>query len=997
MGRKKRIKANDTRLSAKRHLLPILLLFAGMAALLGVVVLVNYLTVGKTNSDSGVGKVYINEVMTSNRGTLLAPDGSVSDWVELYNNSSKKVNVSGYALVLQKSSKANASLVFPDGTEIEAGGYLLVYCNNSYLSEYMCAPFNLSKAGGETIVLKNADGAALDSVTTEKMTSNSVMARTSYDGAAWTVSGKPTPGQPNTDEGYAALEASRKNTDGTKTVVINEVQCKNTVGITDADGDRNDWIELKNISSSSVDLNYYSLGTSLAAPYEWQLPAVTLGAGETLLVYCSGKNIAETTGELHSNFTLKKSNICVTLSDIRGVIIDSVDIKSLSSDASYSRDGNGNFAETFSPTPGFENDENGFSGVGKLLDEGKEGLLIFEAMSKNPKNGGYIAQNGGRYYDWVELKNTSDSAVELSDYYLSNDADTPDMWRLPEKSLGAGESVVIICSGSERLSNSEYYHANFKINGDEQIYLFRNGELCDGVCLKGTKTGQSLTRASDRSGFWTNTSPSPKSTDGDSLYYAVAAEPTIETSSGVFGKGETVTVTISGEGDIYYTLDGSEPTVYSKKYTAPFELAETKSVRAVSYSAGKIRSKAAAATYVIGEDDTLPVMTLCVDRDDLYSQEKGIYATGYNASSVFPYLGANFWKPWEKECTAEFFENGDGFSIDCGIRIFGAYSRADDKKSFQLKFRDMYGESELVYPVFDELDTVKSFKALVLRAGSQDYAHAMLRDEFFTSLLKSHSENIFVQAYKPCNLYINGEYFGIYYFREKVNSDYVSKHLNAAEENTDLLVGSEAVVYGSREEFQELRSFVETHDMRNAENYKYAEERIDFVSLIDFTIGEYYSGNQDNGNAKWFRNTASDDTRWHWIYYDLDWGFYYDTPLDFYLRKRGQAEYGFAKINALIGNLLDNPDFRTLFLERMSYHMKNTFSEEVALAHLQGIVDRIEPDMKRECERWDKSYSGWEREVEKVRTFIKDRKEFMLPEIKEWFGLSQEEFDKYFG
>ena len=237
----------------------------------------------------------------------------------------------------------------------------------------------------------------------------------------------------------------------------------------------------------------------------------------------------------------------------------------------------------------------------------------------------------------------------------------------------------------------------------------------------------------------------------------------------------------------------------------------------------------------------------------------------------------------------------------------------------------------------------------------------------------------------------------VYYFREKVNSDYVAKHLNAAEENTDLLVGSEAVIYGSREEFQELREFVETHDMRNAENYKYAEERIDFVSLIDFTIGEYYSGNQDNGNAKWFRNTASDDTRWHWIYYDLDWGFYYDTPLDFYLRKHGQAEYGFAKINALIGNLLDNPDFRTLFLERMSYHIKNTFSEEVALAHLQSIVDKIEPDMKRECERWDKSYAGWEKEVEKVRTYIKDRKAFMLPEIKAWFGLSQEEFDKYFG
>ncbi len=995
---KKKIKANDTRVSAKRNILPLFLAFVGMAVLIAIVVIVGLFTMGGTSSDSGVGKVYINEVMTSNKGTLLAPDGSVSDWVELYNNSSKKIDVSGYALVLQqKSSKSNLSLIFPDGTEIDAGGYLIVYCNNSYLSEYMCAPFNLSKAGGETIVLKNADGTALDSVTTEKMSSNSVMARTAYDSSSWVVSQKATPLYPNTDEGYEALSQSRKNTDGTKTVVINEVQCKNTVGIADEDGDRNDWIELKNISSETVNLNYYSLGSSLSAPYAWQLPDINLGAGETILVYCSGKDVSEVSGELHTNFTLKTSSLCVTVSDIEGKIIDYTEISSVSADASYARDDNGNYAETFSPTPGYDNSEEGYEKVGKILDEGKDGLVIYEAMSKNPENNGYISQNGGNYYDWAELKNISSSPIELSEYYLSDDAETTDKWQLPNKTLGAGESIVIICSGSETLSNSEYYHSNFKINGDEQIYLFKNSELVDGACLKGTKIGTSLTRASDRSGFWYNASPSPKSTDGDSLYYSVAAEPTIETASGVYDNVTSVSVTISGEGDIYYTLDGTTPTTSSNKYNGPFEIAETKAVRAVSFSADKMKSKTACATYVINENDNLPVMTLNVDYDDLYSQSSGILATGYNASSVFPYYGANYWKTWEKQCTAEFFEDDDSFSVDCGIRVFGAYSRGLDKKSFQLKFRDMYGQDELIYQVFDDLDDVKSFEALVLRSGSQDYVHAMVRDEFFTSLLKTYSDNIYVQSYKPCVVYLNGEYYGIYFLREKVNSDYVAKHLNAKEEATDLLSGSESVIYGSREEFQELRSFVETHDMTNEENYRYVEERVDFVSLIDFTIGEFYSGNQDNGNVKWFRNTASSDTRWHWIYFDLDWGFYWDVKLDFYLRKSGQAAYGFPKINALIGNLLDNSEFRTLFLERMSYHIKNTFSEEVALAHLQKIIDEIEPDMERECERWDKSYSGWEREVEKMRTYIKERKSFMLSEVKDWFNLSTEEYNKYFG
>ena len=136
MARKRKRKANDTRLSAKNNIGPVLLLFVCMAALIGVIVGVSYLTLGETSSDTGIGQVYINEVMTSNKGTLMAPDGSVGDWVELYNNSSKTLNVSGYALALQtQGSGSNSPLVFPDGTEIEAGGYLIVYCNNSYLCE----------------------------------------------------------------------------------------------------------------------------------------------------------------------------------------------------------------------------------------------------------------------------------------------------------------------------------------------------------------------------------------------------------------------------------------------------------------------------------------------------------------------------------------------------------------------------------------------------------------------------------------------------------------------------------------------------------------------------------------------------------------------------------------------------------------------------------------------------------------------------------------------
>ena len=98
MARKRKRKANDTRLSAKSNIGPVLLLFVCMAALIGVIVGVSYLTLGETSSDTGIGQVYINEVMTSNKGTLMAPDGSVGDWVELYNNSTFPVTRSLFRL-----------------------------------------------------------------------------------------------------------------------------------------------------------------------------------------------------------------------------------------------------------------------------------------------------------------------------------------------------------------------------------------------------------------------------------------------------------------------------------------------------------------------------------------------------------------------------------------------------------------------------------------------------------------------------------------------------------------------------------------------------------------------------------------------------------------------------------------------------------------------------------------------------------------------------------
>ena len=108
--------------------------------------------------------------------------------------------------------------------------------------------------------------------------------------------------------------------------------------------------------------------------------------------------------------------------------------------------------------------------------------------------------------------------------------------------------------------------------------------------------------------------------------------------------------------------------------------------------------------------------------------------------------------------------------------MFGGQSRELDKKSFALKFNSSTG-GKLHYKVFDNKDLVE-FNTLVLRSGSQDQTSSMIRDEFNSTMLINYG-TLDAQAAKPVVLYINGKYWGVYFLREKINTDFIENNYNA--------------------------------------------------------------------------------------------------------------------------------------------------------------------------------------------------------------------------
>ncbi len=90
-------------------------------------------------------------------------------------------------------------------------------------------------------------------------------------------------------------------------VVINEFLASNvsTNGLRDEDGDLEDWVELYNRGGTAVNLGGWSLTDDPEVADLWVLPAVTLGPGQYLLVFASGKDRSPTNGgNLHANFKL---------------------------------------------------------------------------------------------------------------------------------------------------------------------------------------------------------------------------------------------------------------------------------------------------------------------------------------------------------------------------------------------------------------------------------------------------------------------------------------------------------------------------------------------------------------------------------------------------------------------------------------------------------------------------------------------------------------------
>ncbi|MBN1442781.1 MAG: lamin tail domain-containing protein, partial [Planctomycetes bacterium] len=87
-----------------------------------------------------------------------------------------------------------------------------------------------------------------------------------------------------------------------QSLLITELMASNSSALADEDGDFSDWIEIHNRGASAAALGGWSLTDSRNDLAKWTFPEMSLGAGEFLVVFASGKDRAAAGAELHTSF-----------------------------------------------------------------------------------------------------------------------------------------------------------------------------------------------------------------------------------------------------------------------------------------------------------------------------------------------------------------------------------------------------------------------------------------------------------------------------------------------------------------------------------------------------------------------------------------------------------------------------------------------------------------------------------------------------------------------
>lgn len=515
-------------------------------------------------------------------------------------------------------------------------------------------------------------------------------------------------------------------------------------------------------------------------------------------------------------------------------------------------------------------------------------------------------------------------------------------------------------------------------------------------------------------------------------------------ASGYYDSAFYLDIQGGGKKTIRYTLDGSEPTaddpvfdrdkplyiedatsspnVYSARtdtstafqkdliaqyamsapeYTVPdYPVDKATVVRASLFDSDGKCLDSVIGTYFVGFQGRntcqgIYTASLVTSPENLFDADTGIYVTG-NAFARFlnselrqgertdvpvwndwdaNYLGRGV--DWEREAGLTIFDDHQNtvLSQKCGIRIKGGGSRVFLPRSIGCYARIIYAGSN----DFDvDLFHTNIFPHKIVLFGGGDDNSFKLKD--YLANVMERDLHFATMDFIPCAMFLNGEYWGMYYLTEDYNADYIQDHYSVASDNI-ILMKNDVLAEDSVEDYEkylDMRGFISDHDMTDPDNYSQACEYIDIDNYVDYYAAQIYIariGDWPRGNYAAWRTRNNDgsrygDCKWRWMLFDVN--------------SSGSMELNVVSDDTLstvleadpvFDSLYQNEQFRRKFAERIQYIGKEVFAPEKCNQFLDQYVQTLREPIAAGNRRFynDAKYEEFDRNVTDMRTFFEQR------------------------
>ncbi len=601
--------------------------------------------------------------------------------------------------------------------------------------------------------------------------------------------------------------------------------------------------------------------------------------------------------------------------------------------------------------------------------------IVINEYSCSNVNG--ITDAYGQREDWVELYNTTAAPIDLTGYYLSDKATDLFKWQIPSGSIPANGFKMAFCSKRNTVNGTQL-HPNFNLQqteGDWIILVDPLGVVVDSLqIVNRTKSDHSVGRSSNGAVDWklfTTPTPNANNTGGINFY---TPTPVMSLAPGFYTGTQTVTLTCSDPtATIRYTTNGNTPTTTSTLYSGPINIATTTVLRAVAFSTNQ-PSFTETNTFFINVTHTLPVVSVS-------SQGVGTLLGGNQT----PVAGS-----------FELFEE-NGLFIDEGQGEFNKHgndSWSYGQRGFDYISRDQYGYAAAIHhQIFQEKTRTKFQRVILKPAASDNYSFengAHIRDAFIHTLSIRAGMRLDERTWRPCVVYVNGQYWGVYEIREKADDhDYTDYYYDQDKFHLYYLKtwGGTWQDYGSpnaQPDWNNLRNFILNNNMSVPANFANVDTLLSWKSLCDYFVFNSYVVNQDwlNWNTAWWRglDTAGNHRRWRYTLWDMDATFghyinYTGIPDPSANADPCNAENlpnpgGQGHTDILEKLIAENPIVEQYYITRYIDLVNTYFSCNYMNTLLDSMVNEISPEMQGQVTRWGGTFAGWQSRVQQLRDFM---------------------------